>query len=51
VEEMKSLPGFLKAVSIIVIGLLALPIVALLYCIPSIRLAFGQLAYEDAVRG
>lgn len=41
----------LSAVAIVTCGLLVLPLVALLYCIPSIRLAFDQLAYEDAMRG
>ena len=31
--------------------MLALQIAASLYRIPSVRLAFDQLAYEDAMRG
>ena len=48
---MKSLSEFLKAVAIIAVVLLVVPFVAVLYCVPSIRLAFDQLAYEDAMRG
>ena len=38
-------------VAIIACSLMALPLVALLYLIPSVRGAFDQLAYEDAMRG
>ena len=38
-------------VAIIVCSLVALPFVALLYLIPSVRSAFDQLAYEDAMKG
>ena len=41
----------LEMAGVILAGLLVLPIVLLLYCIPSIRLAFDQLVYEDAMRG
>lgn len=51
VKEVKIVSELMKAVAIIVSGLLVLPIVAALYYIPSIRLAFDQLAYEDAMRG
>ena len=37
--------------AIIVCSLVALPFVAILYLIPSVRDAFDQLAYEDAMRG
>ena len=38
-------------VAIIVCSLVALPFVAILYLIPSVRDAFDQLAYVDAIRG
>ena len=41
----------LSVVSVVTSGLFALPVVALLYCSPSIRAAFDQLAYEDVMRG
>ena len=37
--------------AIIACSLMALPLVALLYLIPSVRDAFDQLAYVDAIRG
>ena len=40
----------LMAVTILV-GIVLLPIMILLYLIPSVREAFDQLAYEDAMRG
>lgn len=36
---------------VIILGIVFLPIVVILYCIPSIRATFKQLAYEDAMRG
>ena len=50
-EALKPSFEFLKTVAIVVAGLLVFPIVVVLYCIPSIRLAFDLLAYEDAMRG
>ena len=41
----------LIAVGVVFVSLLFLPVVVLLHCIPSIRVAFDQLAYEDAIRG
>lgn len=41
----------LVATGVILAGIFVLPIVVVLYCIPSIRAAFDQLAYEDAMRG
>ena len=41
----------LIATGVVLIALLFLPVVVLLYRIPSIRVAFDQLAYEDAMRG
>ena len=35
----------------IILGIVFLPVVVILYCIPSIREAFNQVAYEDAMRG
>jgi len=32
-------------------GIVLLPVLILLYLIPSVRKAFDQLAYEDAMRG
>lgn len=44
--------GYALAVAAILLcSLIALPIVAILYLIPSVRDAFDQLAYEDAMRG
>ena len=40
----------LMAVTIL-LGIVFLPIVIPLYLIPSVREAFDQLAYEDAMRG
>ena len=36
---------------VIILGIVFLPVVVLLYCIPSVRATFKQLAYEDAMRG
>lgn len=36
---------------IIILGLVFLPVVVILYCIPSVRETFNQVAYEDAMRG
>ena len=36
---------------VIILGIVFLPVVVILYCIPSIRATFNHLAYEDAVRG
>ena len=41
----------LIAIGVVFVALPFLPIVVLLYCIPSIRVAFDQLVYEDAMRG
>ena len=35
----------------ILVGIVLLPIMIPLYLIPSVRAAFDQLAYEDAMRG
>lgn len=35
----------------ILAGIVLLPIMIPFYLIPSVREAFGQLAYEDAMRG
>jgi len=35
----------------ILVGIVLLPIMIPLYLIPSVREAFDQLAYEDAMRG
>ena len=35
---------------VIILGIVFLPVVVILYCIPSVRAAFDQLAYEDAMR-
>ena len=51
IDDMAYCSEWLKVVFIIAVGLIALPIVVLLYCIPTVRLAFNQLAYEDAMRG
>lgn len=40
----------LMAVTILV-GIVLLPILISLYLVPSVREAFDQLAYEDAMRG
>lgn len=36
---------------VIILGIVFLPVVVILYCIPSVRATFKQLAYEDAMRG
>ncbi len=36
---------------VIILGIVFLPIVTILYCIPSVRATFNHLAYEDAMRG
>ena len=36
---------------IVILGIVFLPVVVILYCIPSVRATFKQLAYEDAMRG
>ena len=41
----------LGVAGIILAGIFMLPLVVVLYCVPSIRAAFDQLAYEDAMRG
>lgn len=48
---MLTLRNALSVAAIIVCSLMALPLVALLYMIPSVRGAFDQIAYEDAMRG
>ena len=35
---------------VIILGIVFLPVVVILYCIPSVRGTFKQLAYEDAMR-
>ena len=39
------------ATGVLLVALFVLPFVVVLYCIPSIRASFEQLAYEDAMRG
>ena len=36
---------------VIILGIVFLPVVVILYCIPSVRATFDLLAYEDAMRG
>ena len=36
---------------VIILGIVFLPVVVILYCIPSVRATFNHLAYEDAMRG
>ena len=36
---------------VIILGIVFLPVVVILYCIPSVRATFKQLAYEDAMLG
>ena len=36
---------------VIILGIVFLPVVAILYCLPSVRATFDQLAYEDAMLG
>lgn len=36
---------------IIILGIVCLPVVVILYCIPAVRDTFNQVAYEDAMRG
>lgn len=57
-ERKKSMKAFmsilrntLSVTAIIVCSLMALPLVAMLYMIPSVRGAFDQIAYEDAMKG
>ena len=39
------------ATGVLLVALFVVPFVVVLYCIPSIRASFEQLAYEDAMRG
>ena len=36
---------------VIILGIVFLPVVVILYCLPSVRATFNHLAYEDAMRG
>ena len=36
---------------VVILGILFLPVVVILYCIPSVRKGFNSLLHEDAMRG
>ena len=36
---------------VIILGIVFLPVVVILYCIPSVRKGFNSLLHEDAMRG
>ncbi len=41
----------LAEAGVILIGIVALPVIVVLYCIPPIRETFSQLVYEDSMLG
>lgn len=41
---------YASIVAVVILGIVFLPVVIILYCVPSIRETFKQLAYEAVMR-